>query len=401
MAGLIKRRDKYYARIRKWNGIKEDEIQIPLRTTFKAVALELLKDQRYGVNKFEADIKSGVIGSDMASLKKLFPWLNEAGTSTIVQMTVSEAVEEYLHFRKVALSNRPSTIKRTQQVLNNLIESVCANRPVKGLKASHIQKFMESCKNRLTETGVHIQMTRVSCFIDWLYDDKRKELGLSLDDKPKVYKGKLPKKKPSYLSETEFADVMQLPWLSQFHKDAFTFYRATGCRLREPFYGKLEVHGEDDWWLVVSSDISKSGVPRQIKLTYQQMCFVKDMVGRRSPNCTIEHHTHGRNKNGNFSKIFKKAVRDIGRPELKFHNLRDTFALMRYLETRDIYQVSKELGHSSVKVTEKYLTHQLSMLKADFPSLARDYNARKQAENDVRDTQIRDTAPSKKEFASR
>ena len=395
MAGLIKRRDKYYARIRKWNGIKEDEIQIPLRSTFKAVALELLKDQRYGVNKFEADIKSGVIGSDMESLKKLFPWLNEAGTSTIVQMTVSEAVEEYLHFRKVALSNKPSTIKRTQQVLNNLIESVCANRPVKGLKASHIQKFMESCKNRLTETGVHIQMTRVSCFIDWLYDDKRKELGLSLDDKPKVYKGKLPKKKPSYLSETEFADVMQLPWLSQFHKDVFTFYRATGCRLSEPFNGKLQVHGDGDWWLVVEADESKSGIAREIRLTYQQMCFVKDMVRGRSPRCTIKNHTNA------ISKIFKQAVRDIGRPELKFHNLRDTFALMRYLETRDIYQVSKELGHSSVKMTEKYTTHKRRMLKADFPSLARDYNTRKQAKNDVRDTLIRDTEPSIKEFASR
>ena len=395
MAGLIKRRDKYYARIRKWNGVKEDEIQIPLQTKFKAVALELLKDQNCGVNKYEADIKSGVIGSDKESLKKLFPWLNEVGTSTIVQMTVSDAVEEYLHFRRVALSNRPKTIKRTQQVLNNLIESVGATRPVKGLKASHIQEFMERCKNRLTETGVHIQMTRVSCFVDWLYDDKRKELGLSLDDKPKVYKGKLPQKKPSYLSETEFADLMQLPWLSRFHKDVFTFYRATGCRLREPFNGKLQMHGDDDWWLVVEATASKSGISKEIQLTYQQMCFVKDMREGRSPSSTIDNHTQ------RFSKVFKKAVRDIGRSELKFHNLRDTFALMRYLETRDIYQVSKELGHSSVKVTEKYTTHKLSMLNADFPSLARDYNARKQAENDVRDTLIRDTEPSKKEFASR
>ena len=395
MAQLKKRKGKYYARIRWRDGLKENDIQVPLRTIFKAVALEHLKDQKYGINKYETDIKSGIIGSDKESLKKLFPWLNEDGTSTIVQMTLADAVEEYLHFRKVAVSNQPSTIKRTQQVLNNLIESVGATRPVKGLKASHIQKFMESCKNRLTETGVHIQMTRVSCFIDWLYDDKRKELGLSLDDKPKVYKGKLPKKKPSYLSETEFADVMQLSWLSQFHKDVFTFYRATGCRLSEPFNGKLQVHGDDDWWLVVEATASKSGIAREIKLTYQQMCFVKDMVGGRSPLCTIKNHTNA------ISKIFKQAVRDIGRPELKFHNLRDTFALMRYLETRDIYQVSKELGHSSVKVTEKYLTHELSMLKADFPSLARDYNARKQAENDERDTVVRDTEPSKKEFASR
>ena len=387
MASLKEMRGKWYAYITKGTGLSRKFILVPLRTNSKVTARRRFSK----VESVEPDIKSGVI----TDIGAFFKWLNKDNTSTITQMTVADAVEEYLHFRRVALSNRPKTIKRTQQVLNNLIKSVGANRPVKGLKASHIQEFMERCKNRLTETGVHIQMTRVSCFVDWLYDDKRKELGLSLDDKPKVYKGKLPQKKPSYLSETEFADLMQLPWLSRFHKDVFTFYRATGCRLREPFNGKLQMHGDDDWWLVVEATASKSGISKEIQLTYQQMCFVKDMREGRSPSSTIDNHTQ------RFSKVFKKAVRDIGRSELKFHNLRDTFALMRYLETRDIYQVSKELGHSSVKVTEKYLTHQLSMLKADFPSLARDYNARKQAENDVRDTQIRDTAPSKKEFASR
>ena len=395
MAQLKKRKGKYYARIRWRDGLKENDIQVPLRTIFKAVALEHLKDQKYGINKYETDIKSGIIGSDKESLKKLFPWLNEDGTSTIVQMTLADAVEEYLHFRKVAVSNKPSTIKRTQQVLNNLIESVGATCPVKGLKASHIQEFMERCKNRLTETGVHIQMTRVSCFIDWLYDDKRKELGLSLDDKPKVYKGKLPQKKPSYLSETEFADLMQLPWLSRFHKDVFTFYRATGCRLREPFNGKLQMHGDDDWWLVVEATASKSGISKEIQLTYQQMCFVKDMREGRSPSSTIDNHTQ------RFSKVFKKAVRDIGRSELKFHNLRDTFALMRYLETRDIYQVSKELGHSSVKVTEKYTTHKLSMLNADFPSLARDCNGTKRAKNGDVDTDYVDTELFESEISPR
>ena len=387
MASLKEMRGKWYAYITKGTGLSRKFILVPLRTNSKVTARRRFSK----VESVEPDIKSGVI----TDIGAFFKWLNKDNTSTITQMTVADAVEEYLHFRRVALSNRPKTIKRTQQVLNNLIKSVGANRPVKGLKASHIQEFMERCKNRLTETGVHIQMTRVSCFVDWLYDDKRKELGLSLDDKPKVYKGKLPQKKPSYLSETEFADLMQLPWLSRFHKDVFTFYRATGCRLREPFNGKLQMHGDDDWWLVVEATASKSGISKEIQLTYQQMCFVKDMREGRSPSSTIDNHTQ------RFSKVFKKAVRDIGRSELKFHNLRDTFALMRYLETRDIYQVSKELGHSSVKMTEKYTAHELSMLKADFPSLARDYNARKQAENDERDTVVRDTEPSKKEFASR
>ena len=119
------------------------------------------------------------------------------------------------------------------------------------------------------------------------------------------------------------------------------------------------------------------------------------MVGRRSPRCTIKNHTNA------ISKIFKQAVRDIGRPELKFHNLRDTFALMRYLETRDIYQVSKELGHSSVKVTEKYLTHELTKIKPDFPSLDWDNRSRKQAKNGDVDTDYVDTKPMEVEVASR
>ena len=56
------------------------------------------------------------------------------------------------------------------------------------------------------------------------------------------------------------------------------------------------------------------------------------------------------------------------------HDLRHTFAVMRYLETRDIYQVSKELGHSSVKMTEKYTTFNTRKLEEDFPSFANNYN---------------------------
>ena len=49
---------------------------------------------------------------------------------------------------------------------------------------------------------------------------------------------------------------------------------------------------------------------------------------------------------------------------------------MRYLETRDIYQVSKELGHTSVKITEKYAQFNLRRLAQDFPHLADNYLVR-------------------------
>ena len=52
------------------------------------------------------------------------------------------------------------------------------------------------------------------------------------------------------------------------------------------------------------------------------------------------------------------------------HCLRHTFAVRRYLQTRDIYLVKQELGHASVTTTEIYAQFSLRRLEKDFPILA-------------------------------
>ena len=74
---------------------------------------------------------------------------------------------------------------------------------------------------------------------------------------------------------------------------------------------------------------------------------------------------------GNLSKTFLKAMREVDGQDTKYHLhcLRHTFAVRRYLQTRDIYLVKQELGHSSVVTTEIYAKFSLRRLEADFPSL--------------------------------
>jgi len=74
---------------------------------------------------------------------------------------------------------------------------------------------------------------------------------------------------------------------------------------------------------------------------------------------------------GNLSKTFLKAIREIDGKETKYHLhcLRHTFAVRRYLQTRDIYRVKQELGHASVVTTEIYAKFSLRRLEMDFPSL--------------------------------
>ena len=83
---------------------------------------------------------------------------------------------------------------------------------------------------------------------------------------------------------------------------------------------------------------------------------------------------------GNLSKTFLKAMREIDGQDTKYHLhcLRHTFAVRRYLQTRDIYLVKQELGHSSVVTTEIYAKFSLRRLENDFPSLVKSI---KNAEN--------------------
>ena len=62
------------------------------------------------------------------------------------------------------------------------------------------------------------------------------------------------------------------------------------------------------------------------------------------------------------------------------HCLRHTFAVRRYLKTRDIYLVKQEMGHSSVTTTEIYAKFSLRRLEMDFLSLTESNNNRENRE---------------------
>lgn len=350
MASIIKRRDKYYSRVRFSN---QREKMIPLRTDDKSVAITRNKS----VCKSEQDIKSGIIVDTNA----WFEWLNEEGTSEIVNVKLSQVINDHLLYQQHIKGNKQTSINRARQVLNNMLK-VIRDIDIKSLRTHHITTFRTWVNDTHKGQGVHTQMARVKGFINWLYKYQKQELGLDLNDKPIVDIPKKPIKHPSYLTESDFGSLMKLESLSDFYKNVFSFYRATGCRQMEPLKGNLHNKG-GRYWLIVDSEDSKTAIPREIQLTYKQYCFAKEMQENRNPNATIINYGQ------RFGRIFKQAIREIGRPELKFHNLRDTYAVMRWLETRDIYQVSKELGHQSVTMTEKYANIQLSRIEVDFPSI--------------------------------
>ena len=56
-----------------------------------------------------------------------------------------------------------------------------------------------------------------------------------------------------------------------------------------------------------------------------------------------------------FYGIFKKLVEGIGSPDLAPHDMRRTMATVMYQKTRDIYAVSRRMGHAGIAQTQHYL----------------------------------------------
>tara|TARA_S200002703_G_scaffold74486_1_gene64275 strand:- start:10620 stop:11522 length:903 start_codon:yes stop_codon:yes gene_type:complete len=105
---------------------------------------------------------------------------------------------------------------------------------------------------------------------------------------------------------------------------------------------------EQDWYVHVKG---KSGI-RLVKINRQAMKLLNDAG-------------NSFNYNENYiTKHFKKNMRRIGIKDARFHDLRRTFGLNLIRKGMPIYQVSKLLGHSSVKITE---SHYAPLLVSDIP----------------------------------
>ena len=161
---------------------------------------------------------------------------------------------------------------------------------------------------------------------------------------PFVEKAKVDDALPSYLNDSEFEEMMS--HTNEHFERVFRMYRYTGFRLTEPIFGTL-----NNDTLVISAKYSKTRKERRVLLSPNDVPVIYELQ---------ERYETWRNKvkvkkikyfGDKYSKEFKRICRLIGLDN-KFHDLRHTFAVRRYLMTRDIYQVMKELGHTKVTTTQ-------------------------------------------------
>ena len=350
MASIRKRRGKYYARVSWYDKLgRLNQKEIPLKTEKKSEAVI----RNNAVEKVEDLIRTGENWS--------FGWMREGGKPKLIRKSITESVDDYIAVKRID-GVRKNTIDLNQLALSSLMNRIGYKVPIELITDSHINEWKEWSRSTHAAATTNIYLAKIKTFFKFCY--KKKYIKEELD----IEMVKADKNPPMYLSETKLGKLFRTDMIDEHFRKAFLFYAMTGCRLAEPFNGTLSVN-----WLIITPDVAKSHTTREVELNQVTKAILLEMRNRY--NERIGKSMHGTYKNthkgiiDSYSKEFKKGAKALGFGEHKFHNLRDTYAVRRWIETGDIHLVSKEIGHSSVTMTQKYADFNLKRLKVDFESL--------------------------------
>ena len=332
MASIRKRRGKYYARVSWYDKLgRLNQKEIPLKTDKKSEAVI----RNNAVEKVEDLIRTGENWS--------FGWMREGGKPKLIRKSITESVDDYIAVKRID-GVRQKTIDLNQLALSSLMNRIGYKVPIEMITDSHINEWKEWSRSTHAPTTTNIYLAKIKTFFKFCY--KKKYIKEELD----IEMVKADKNPPMYLSETKLGKLFRTDMIDEHFRKAFLFYAMTGCRLAEPFNGTLSVN-----WLIITPDVAKSHTTREVELNQVTKAILLEMRNRY--NERIGKSMHGTYKNthkgiiDSYSKEFKKGAKALGFGEHKFHNLRDTYAVRRWIETGDIHLVSKEIGHSSVTMT--------------------------------------------------
>ena len=352
MASIRKVKGRYYSRVQWWDESgKRKSKTIALITDKKSESVVRNNE----VEKVEDTIKRGVNWS--------FAWMHEGGKVKLIRRTLQDTIDEFLVVKQ--LDNvKPRTIEAYNQGLDAFVDTLGSTYSIENVSYSEISLFKEwSCKKGHSPVTTNLCLQKIKSFLKYCYQKKY------IKEDIQIKMLEVPEKPPMYLPEPDLLKLLRSDLVELHYRKAFYFYAVTGCRLEEPFNG--EISGR---WLLITCQVSKTNRQREVELDVNTSAILFEMRDRVESG--IGKSGHGSKAATQrwlikrYSREFKKCAIAEGLGKHHFHNLRDTYAVRRWAETGDIYLISKEIGHTSVKMTEKYADFSLRRLKDDFPSIA-------------------------------
>ena len=360
MATLIKPRDKYYARITKWDNVLKKKTlvaDIPLLTDSKMNA----KAKLIKVNEKENLIKQNKI----VNIDLEFPWLNKRGT-TDGKSPLVDATEDWIDSREKRPNLRRRTIEINKNAVKHMISAWGKKIPISEITPKHISSFIEVYAKRknLSVTTININLRSINTFFKWLVSQD------FISKVPQVNQLRVDEPDVKYLSEYDISKLYrsdlsikdnQRRYIKDWehYKKAFSMYINTGMRRVEPFLGTI-----NGYWLDIPASESKTHKKRMIRLNDEHIKIIQEMRDR------VDSRKNKMNGILSYTNMFRRARKMLGlNNDLTLHSLRHTYGCIRRLETNgNIIQIRDEMGHKNISTTERYCNIPIQRLEDDFPS---------------------------------
>ena len=301
----------YYRLCWGTGGVDHKEKTIPLKTKDKSVANRLGKK----VDAIADDVRNGIYSEEQ--IKDLCWWLNDEGTSEIVDITLQDAIKDYLEYRVNMV--KKSTHQRDKVALKQLCEFVGYTMPIESLSYKDIEGangLIQHLRNKgCSAVGINCSLRHIRAFTNHIYD-KEKII-------PERIKFKLIPEGVQlyhYFNESETNQVYHYidEHMDSFFTRCFHFYNQTGMRPTEPFIGELV----GDWYLI-PPELRKNGIPMQMYLNNELKSILFEMQSFRDTKL------HCKDANVRVVDTFERTIMKIVRT-LEFTGKRLTLYSFRH-----------------------------------------------------------------------
>jgi integrase len=277
-----------------------------------------------------------------------------AGKSAVRKSTprVSDLFSEVLKY--VGATLEPGTFAIYRITFAHFRKSA-GNPPLSTLTPRHIDSYKIERLAAVAPPTVNIELrTLKSAFrmgVRWNMLRKSPFEGVSL--------ARVPEREPPYYGREEFQrllDTIREPWL----RDVVLFAAVTGMRQGEILslrWDQVDFQARVARLRSSASFRTKTGKRRSVPLGDTAIRVLRARGSGQGSGIVFTLRGRPLMRRWVTTKL-RRYVREIGLDRrLNFHSLRSSFASWLALDGVSIYQISKLLGHSDVKITQEYYAH--------------------------------------------
>ncbi|WP_251980424.1 tyrosine-type recombinase/integrase [Salinibacter ruber] len=284
-------------------------------------------------------------------------------------LTISQAVEKFLRYRREVRGVREKTIRNYQYTLESFADSISVSLNVEYVDGDQIRGFLD--RDDLSQTSRDTYYRQLDTFFGWCKSES------IVEDNPmeNVTRPGVPEHPAEYLTPDQLEHLLdtirndaeenspqvgegEVLWII----DVIKFAAYTGlrrgeiCDLRwgavDLENGFLTVEGTDDF-------NTKTGKSARIPLVEEVETLLRRKESERTRSNPRDHVFTGANSGSLYPDYLSHRFRHYRKmadlpDDISFHSLRHTCASMLVMGGVPLHTVKEMLRHSTIEVTKRY-----------------------------------------------